>query len=438
MRGRMAVAKSLSISNNGSYIGANMRFISNRVNRGLVAVWFSVAAFATIGSAQAIERIAAGATPASIQAAVDQFRADLGGLNPNNGQSFKNGRREINWDGVPDGGSSPNSILPDFFNFNSPRGVMFSSTAGPFVQGTIAQPMQVSASAASGVPTRFGNINPTYTNEFKAFSEQRIFTTTPESNVLEITFFIPRTNIPATVNGFGAVFTDVDTPATHMQFYDQNGRILLTPSGSIPIADKGLSFEGVTFTDGTRISRVVIVLGNAPLSVGNTDGLADIIDVVAMDDFIYGEPRALQHHPADFDGDGTADLSIYRPGNGQSQWFIVNSGSNTIDVRSFGLTGDIPVDGDFDGDRLSDFTVFRPTTGEWFRLNSSNGAVSVQAWGQNGDKPVPGDYDKDGKTDFAVWRPSDGNYYIIGSSNQNLQKTGWGQPGDIPIAGAAQ
>src|SRR6188472_3162890 len=100
MRGRMAVAKSLSISNNGSYIGANMRFISNRVNRGLVAVWFSVAAFATIGSAQAIERIAAGATPASIQAAVDQFRADLGVLNPNNGQSFKNGRREINWDGV--------------------------------------------------------------------------------------------------------------------------------------------------------------------------------------------------------------------------------------------------------------------------------------------------------------------------------------------------
>jgi len=411
----------------------SFKFIGKFITAGLF-----VAAFVTAGSAQATVRTASGATPASIQAAVDQFRADLGALNPNNGQSFKTGRREINWDGVGDGASSPNSILPDFFNFNSPRGVMFSSTAGPFVQGTIAQPMQISSSAASGVPVRFGNINPTYTNEFKAFSEQKIFTTSPESNVLEITFFIPRTNIPATVNGFGAVFTDVDTPATHMQFYDQSGRILLTPNGSVPTADKGLSFEGVSFNDGTRISRVVIVLGNVPLSAGTIDGQGDIFDVVAMDDFIYGEPRATEHHAADFDGDGTTDLSVYRPGAGQSQWFIVDSGTNTIEVRNFGLPGDIPIDGDFDGDRLNDLAVFRPTTGEWFTLNSSKGAFNVQAWGLNGDKPVPADYDKDGRTDFAVWRPANGNYFIINSSNGAIQQLGWGLPGDIPIAGAAQ
>ncbi|MFL6467656.1 MAG: FG-GAP repeat domain-containing protein [Pyrinomonadaceae bacterium] len=409
------------------------RFISKFIRLGLV-----VLSFATIISAQAIIRTAAGANPAAIQNAVDQFRNDLGALNPNNGNSFKSGRREINWDGVGDGAASPNKLLPDFFNFNSPRGVMFSSTAGPFVQGNIAQPFEISSTVASGVPVRFGNINPTYTNEFKAFSEQRIFTTTPESNVIEITFFIPRTNIPATVSGFGAVLTDVDTPATHMQFYDQTGRILLTPSGGFPTADKGLSFQGVSFNDGTRISRVVIVLGNAPLNAGNTDGLGDLIDVVAMDDFIYSEPRVLEHHPADFDGDGTADLSVYRPGAGQSQWFIINSGSNTIDVRDFGVTGDIPIDGDFDGDRLSDFTVFRPTTGEWFRLNSSNGAFSIQGWGLNGDKPVAADYDKDGKTDLAVWRPTDGNYYIIRSSNGTILQTGWGLPGDIPIARSGQ
>ena len=395
------------------------------------------ALFAYACSAQAIERKAAGNNAASIQAAVDQFRADLGALNPNNGNSFKTGRREINWDGVANGAASPNSIQADFFNFNSPRGVMFTSTAGPFVQGTIAQPFQVSSNAASGVPVRFGNINPTYSAEFKAFSDERIFTTTPESNVIEITFFIPRTNIPATVNGFGAVFTDVDTPATHMQFYDQNGRIILTPSGSVPTADKGLSFDGVTFNDGTRISRVVIVLGNAALNAGNTDGAGDIIDVVAMDDFIYGEPRAREHHSADFDGDGVADLSVFRPGNGQSQWFIINSGTNTIESRDFGVTGDVPIDGDFDGDRLNDLAVFRPTTGEWFKVNSSNGSFSVQAWGLNGDKPVADDYDKDGKTDLAVWRPTDGNYYIIRSSSGVLDQTQWGLPGDIPIAGAA-
>ena len=73
-------------------------------------------------AADPIVREASGATPASIQAAVDQFRADLGALNPNTRQTFSTGRREINWDGVPEGSSVPNSLLPDFFNFNSPAG----------------------------------------------------------------------------------------------------------------------------------------------------------------------------------------------------------------------------------------------------------------------------------------------------------------------------
>ena len=44
-------------------------------------------------------RASAGATPASIQASVDAFRADLGTLNANVVGSFAKGRREINWDG---------------------------------------------------------------------------------------------------------------------------------------------------------------------------------------------------------------------------------------------------------------------------------------------------------------------------------------------------
>lgn len=69
-----------------------------------------------------VVRQGSGANAAAIQATVDQFRADLGGaLNPNNGQSFPTGRREINWDGVPDQFSSPNFLPPNFFNVNSPR-----------------------------------------------------------------------------------------------------------------------------------------------------------------------------------------------------------------------------------------------------------------------------------------------------------------------------
>jgi VCBS repeat protein len=401
----------------------------------------SLFAFATIFlsiftlsiAADPIVREASGATPASIQAAVDQFRADLGALNPNARQTFSTGRRELNWDGVPEGSSVPNSLLPDFFNFNSPRGVMFTSTTGPDLRGVIAQPFLVSSSVASGVPLRFGNINPTYTNEFEAFSEQKIFAPTPGSNVIEVTFFIPGTNIPATVSGFGAVFCDADTPATHMQFYDQNGRILLQPGDPVVGPDKGLAFQGVSFHDGTRIARVVMVLGNAPLSLTNTDGINGA-DVVAVDDLIYGEPHALEHHSADFDGDGAPDLSIFRPPTGQ--WFILNSGSNTVRITQFGLDGDIPVDADFDGDGRSDIALFRPSTGTWFSLKSSNGQFSAIHFGLADDEPVPGDYDKDGRSDIAVWRPSIGDFFILKSSTGQASETHWGLKGDIPIGSA--
>ena len=47
-----------------------------------------------------VVREAAGANAAAIQAAVDQFRADLGGANNGNTVGTQpSGRREINWDG---------------------------------------------------------------------------------------------------------------------------------------------------------------------------------------------------------------------------------------------------------------------------------------------------------------------------------------------------
>ena len=387
---------------------------------------------------QALARVAAGPNPASIQGAVDKFRDDLGPLNPNNGQSFKSGRREINWDAVPDGVASPNPISGDFFNTTSPRGAIFTSTSGPVLTGGPLQPFQISSTAASGVPVRFGNINPTYTNEFQAFSNERIFTTTRGSNVIEVTFRIPGTNIPATVNGFGAVFTDVDSRSTIMQFYDDKGKLLASPNGPIDAADKGLSFAGVSYDDGTRISKVVMVLGNVPLSAGTTDGAGDVFDVVAMDDFIYGEPRAAEFHSGDADGDGITDARIYRPSSGT--WFTLNSGTNTVSIDQFGLEGDIPVDGDFDGDRRADLAIYRPREGSWFIHQSSNDKDITQSFGAPGDKPVAGDYDKDGTTDLAVWRPADGNYFVLRSKDNRSSFFAFpfGIAGDIPVQGGAQ
>ena len=65
--------------------------------------------FCTVLEANPITFSASGANPASILGTVDAFRATLGSLNPNVAGSFGTGRREINWDGVPDVFSSPNA-----------------------------------------------------------------------------------------------------------------------------------------------------------------------------------------------------------------------------------------------------------------------------------------------------------------------------------------
>ncbi len=220
-----------------------------------------------------------------IQDTVDAFRTALGTLNPNVAGSVGSGRREINWDGVPDSLSSPNALPANFFNVNSPRGAVFSTPGTGF---------RVSADSSNptATPILFNDI---YTGggggsaNFQTFSAQRLFTALG-SNITDVNFFVPGSNTAALTRGFGVVFTDTDDGAnsnTGIEFFDVNGVSLgsfLAPSNG---TNQNLSFIGVDF-ETVVVARVRVTSGRCLLP--NADCGAE--DVVVMDDFIYGEPVA--------------------------------------------------------------------------------------------------------------------------------------------------
>ncbi|HKX84156.1 MAG TPA: VCBS repeat-containing protein, partial [Pyrinomonadaceae bacterium] len=396
------------------------------------------AATPILAAPEPVFRISSGANNAAISAAINQFFTDLGGANNGVGGSYTNGRRDLNWDSVSDDNSEPNTFSGDYYRSIVPKGAMLSSMCA-------GSNLTVSADSINptSTPVRFGNIDPSYPGIFTTFNSQKLLASKSPStgfatcSAFRLSFFVPETNIPATVKGIGVVFADVDS-GTEIRVFDVSGR-RITPAFGAQAFNSGLSFIGVTFATGERIAAVEIWPSPyTALAPGGLDGNAPAADRVAVAAIFYGEPRASQFHSGDADGDGVADARVFRPATGE--WFTLNSGSNTVSIAGFGAPGDIPIDGDFDGDSRADLAVFRPSEGGWYIARSSNGTFLTQTFGAGTDKPVAGDYDKDGKTDIAVWRPSSGQYYVLRSSDNQSTFFAFpfGQNGDIPVQGAAQ
>jgi hypothetical protein len=213
-----------------------------------------------------------GIDAASILDGVNAFRSAIGGVNNGNAPGpFPTGRREINWDG----GGAAAPVLT-----NMPKDLFQNN------RGALSGPVTTTFSISGAPDPRFGNINPSYPNTFKAFSEPRLFSPT-NSIVTEQTFTVPGSKIPATTTAFGAVFTNVELANTTSIKYLSPGNKPLGTFFAQPAAG-GLSFLGVTFNKGELIDKVVITTGNTILGPNNGGG----INVVAMDDFIYAEPQA--------------------------------------------------------------------------------------------------------------------------------------------------
>ncbi len=237
---------------------------------------------ATPATAQAPAAIfgASGTDAAAIRSAVTAFQDALGPLNAPGAGGNPNGRREINWDGVPANFTTPNNLPPDFFNKNSARGVVLS------VDQPAWSGFQVSGNSADG-PVRFDNLLAGYASLFTVFSAQKLFTSIG-TNDYNVDFFVPGSEVRARSKGFGVVFTNVALPFTSaIELYNADG--LLLGRYYAPVAAKGLSFVGVAFPN-KMIARVRIVPGNAV--AGAADDPAHGRNVVMVDDFIYGEPSS--------------------------------------------------------------------------------------------------------------------------------------------------
>ncbi len=133
--------------------------------------------------------------------------------------------------------------------------------------------------------------------------------------------------------------------------------------------------------------------------------------------------------PADYDGDGKTDFGVFRDGN----WYLLRSTAGFGGVQ-FGQSGDIPQPADFDGDGKTELAVFRPSAGTWFTLNLVNNQFNAVQFGASGDKPVVADYDADGKADYAVYRPADGTWYLL-RSQAGFTGVQFGISTDKPVVG---
>lgn len=209
-------------------------------------------------------------SPSALLPTVNAFRTALGTLNPNDGTHRDSGRREINWDGVPASFSDPNPFPGDFFNSSTipgrARGATFTTPGTGFL---------VNANS-------FG-----FPSDFIPFSSPRLFT--PVNSVItDVTFSVPGTDRPATVSGFGAVFSDVEIAGlTKLEFFDILGTSLFSRNVLVG-GQGGQSFLGAIADAGERIARVRITTGD--IRVQGNGSFSSGTDTVVLDDFLYSEP----------------------------------------------------------------------------------------------------------------------------------------------------
>lgn len=202
----------------------------------------------------------------------------------------------------------------------------------------------------------------------------------------------------------------------------------------------------VSAADLADVGRFFIRQGstNPPGVSGPNAQIDGIIIATAWADLVGTVKKA----PGDFNGDGKTDFSIIRqgPGGGKGNltWWIQLNGPDTIRTEQFGFNDDFILPADYDGDGSDDIAIWRSQSGGqsgFWVLNSKTGTASFSQIGQPGDDPVVvADYTKDGIDDFAIYRadPTQSYFWFWPSSGPfvgHYVAVPWGNGADTALFG---
>jgi hypothetical protein len=90
--------------------------------------------------------------------------------------------------------------------------------------------------------------------------------------------------------------------------------------------------------------------------------------------------------PADYDGDGKADLAVYHHVDGD--WRVRQSTTGTIRRQHLGWKSTLPVPADYDGDGAADMAVYHASSRKWYIDQSTTGLIITKKTGGRGYIPV--------------------------------------------------